>query len=505
MRRIITVCLAIIALGLATTFLYSSWSQPPPQTKLDLAQTNLTLQAVTALDNPDYADIAAPLLGGEGPAAATERYKEAIAASVTRLSPAQPDALAQAQQLSLDELRLRAGLLLASEENPSEARDHWQAVQADSLLPLAQALDAIFNGEPSQLPPNAEGLIQENLDGWFEFFALKRLYELEQRSDLLQVLETNQAEMAVEALNRLIVLAGGPLLGVVVGIVLLLAWGIGLLLGKWPALGERWSVPWDIETTVVVMSVWFIAYLLVGLFVPGIYVSLLGASPRELGFVQQAIALAVTYAAGAAIGIFLIVTTARSYLQQSSLSPATTSNTNDKRPEPLSSSVAMAEEASEPVFRAQLFGKWPLWGMGGYFAALPLVVLSGIVAQQLLPQSGGGNPILPIILESQGWVPGAIFLLVVSVMAPLFEETLFRGFLLPSLTRVMPMWGAIAISAVLFAVVHLNVSDLLPLTTLGIVLGIVYSRSRNLLAPMLLHSCWNAGSFAALTILSSGN
>ncbi|MEM9536521.1 MAG: CPBP family intramembrane glutamic endopeptidase [Cyanobacteria bacterium P01_A01_bin.3] len=529
MRRIITVCLALIALGLATTFLYGSWSQPPPQTKLDLAQTNLALEAVTVLDNPDYSSIAAPLLDSEGISVATQRYEEAIAASASRLATTPPAARSSGQQTSLDELRLRDGLLLAKEEKLVQAQDSWKAIQSETLQPVAGTLDAVFSGELSQIAPNAEQLIQEELDGWFEFFALQNLYERQQRLDVLQVLETQQEDVAVGALNRLLVLAGGPLLGALVGLILLVVWGIGMVLGKWPALGERWSVPWDIETTVVVMSVWFIAYLLVGLFVPGILVSLLGASPRDLGYVQQAIALAVTYAAGAAVGFFMVFSTARSYLQRSSapnldVSPNLNApnldaasldkvslekagvNLEDASDSPSPSSVKTGDGTDgEPIFRTQLSGKWPLWGVGGYFAALPLVVLAGIIAQQLLPQSGGGNPILPIILESQGWVPGGIFLLVVSVMAPLFEETLFRGFLLPSLTRVMPVWGAIAISAVLFAVVHLNVSDLLPLTTLGIVLGVVYSRSRNLLAPMLLHSCWNAGSFAALTLLSSGN
>ncbi|MGK7913399.1 MAG: lysostaphin resistance A-like protein [Synechococcus sp.] len=501
MRRIISVCLAIIALGLATIFLYGSWSQPPPQTKLDLAQTNLALEAVTILDNPDYSSIAAPLLDSEGISVATQRYEEAISASVSRLSAIPSDAVPPGQQTNLDELRLRAGLLLAKEEKYVQAQEYWQAVQTESLQPIANALDGVFSARRSQVPTNAEELIQAELDGWFEFFALQSLYEQQQRSDALQALEEAQADIAAQALNRLLVLAGGPLLGVVVGLVLLLAWGIGIVLSKWPALGERWSVPWDVETTVVVMSIWFIAYLLVGLFVPSIFVSLLGASPRDLGYVQQAIALAVTYAVGAAIGLFMVFSTARSYLQRSELSSS--EGTDDFQP---SKSAAIPDEGeTEPIFRIRIAGQWPLWGLGGYFAALPMVVLSGIIAQQLLPQSGGGNPILPIILESQGWVPGAIFLLVVSVMAPLFEETLFRGFLLPSLTRVMPVWGAIAISAVLFAIVHLNVSDLLPLTTLGIVLGVVYSRSRNLLAPMLLHSCWNAGSFAALTILSGGS
>jgi uncharacterized protein len=56
-----------------------------------------------------------------------------------------------------------------------------------------------------------------------------------------------------------------------------------------------------------------------------------------------------------------------------------------------------------------------------------------------------------------------------------------------------------------FGVAHLSLSEILPLTTLGILLGIVYVRTRNLLAPMLLHSLWNSSTLVSLYILGSGN
>jgi len=90
------------------------------------------------------------------------------------------------------------------------------------------------------------------------------------------------------------------------------------------------------------------------------------------------------------------------------------------------------------------------------------------------------------------------------VAAPIFEEILFRGFLLPSLTRYMPVWGAIALSAVIFAVAHLSFSEVLPLAVLGAVLGFVYTRSRNLLSSMLVHSLWNSATMVGLLILGSG-
>ncbi|MDA0673643.1 MAG: CPBP family intramembrane metalloprotease, partial [Cyanobacteria bacterium] len=90
-----------------------------------------------------------------------------------------------------------------------------------------------------------------------------------------------------------------------------------------------------------------------------------------------------------------------------------------------------------------------------------------------------------------------------AIAAPLFEEVLFRGFLLPSLTRYMPVGGAIVLSSFIFAAAHLSLSEVLPLMVLGMVLGVVYTRSRNLLAPMLLHSAWNSVTMIGLFLLGS--
>jgi membrane protease YdiL (CAAX protease family) len=63
------------------------------------------------------------------------------------------------------------------------------------------------------------------------------------------------------------------------------------------------------------------------------------------------------------------------------------------------------------------------------------------------------------------------------------------------------VWGAIALSGFMFAVAHLNIADIIPLSVLGMVMGFVYWRSGNLLSSMLLHCLWNSGSFFALIAL----
>jgi uncharacterized protein len=84
-----------------------------------------------------------------------------------------------------------------------------------------------------------------------------------------------------------------------------------------------------------------------------------------------------------------------------------------------------------------------------------------------------------------------LYALVVTVCAPIWEEVLFRGFLLPSLTRYMSVPCAIFISAVAFSFAHFNVHRVLPLIFLGILMGSVYAKSKNLLASMVFHSLWN--------------
>ena len=126
-----------------------------------------------------------------------------------------------------------------------------------------------------------------------------------------------------------------------------------------------------------------------------------------------------------------------------------------------------------------------------------------VLNQQIWQGQGGSNPLLQTVLEAQDPLALAIFFTTALVAAPLFEEFLFRGFLLPSLTRYMPVWGAIAVSSLIFAIAHLSLSEVLPLAVLGGVLGIVYTRSRNLLAPMLLHSAWNSVTMLGLFLLGS--
>jgi membrane protease YdiL (CAAX protease family) len=138
-------------------------------------------------------------------------------------------------------------------------------------------------------------------------------------------------------------------------------------------------------------------------------------------------------------------------------------------------------------------------GGGGFLLAMPPVMLQlymGVtIWHWLQPQQP--PPVHPMLqaLESSaaGRWGAAQLVLGATVLAPVTEELLFRGVLLQALWRQWRLaWGAILASAGMFSLVHGQPQDLLPLVTLGTILGYVRVRSGSLWAPILLHVLFNA-------------
>ena len=81
------------------------------------------------------------------------------------------------------------------------------------------------------------------------------------------------------------------------------------------------------------------------------------------------------------------------------------------------------------------------------------------------------------------------------LLAPVFEETLFRGILYPALKQAgyprFAFWG----TAVLFGLSHMNLLTFASLTFFGLVLAALYERTDNLLAPIAAHTAFNATNY----------
>ena len=80
-----------------------------------------------------------------------------------------------------------------------------------------------------------------------------------------------------------------------------------------------------------------------------------------------------------------------------------------------------------------------------------------------------------------------ISLLSVSIFAPFFEEWLCRGIVLRGLLQKMKPGWAIAVSALFFAVLHMNPWQAIPAFILGLLFGYVYYKTGSLKLTMLMH------------------
>ncbi len=95
-----------------------------------------------------------------------------------------------------------------------------------------------------------------------------------------------------------------------------------------------------------------------------------------------------------------------------------------------------------------------------------------------------------------------MFVLVAVVMAPVFEEILFRGFLFRGLANSFGwVWGAL-ISAAVFGGAHLQLDVFLPLAALGFILAWAYQRTGSLWTNITMHALFNAIAVLAWALTS---
>ncbi|MDG1480905.1 MAG: type II CAAX endopeptidase family protein [Myxococcota bacterium] len=90
------------------------------------------------------------------------------------------------------------------------------------------------------------------------------------------------------------------------------------------------------------------------------------------------------------------------------------------------------------------------------------------------------------------------------MVAPLVEELLFRGFLLPPLVARLGSRGGVALTAFLFGMMHISDPQAVPpLIVLGSVLGWLRLRSGSLWPALVLHVGNNAMAFVLLLLSQS--
>jgi uncharacterized protein len=461
-----------------------SFSEPQVQEDLNSSQVDLTLQAswlgqaTDTLGDP-AANLALQLVGKENlkgaPQAAEETYEKAYQ-KFAKPSPVreglplgEATKIVEARDLAKAKLQIRLGLLKAETEDVQEAMKLWQeAGNVPKIAPSAKVLRGLYSS-PARIYPESEQILTTELKGWYRDRALLQLYTIQSRTQALENLK-EQVQTQAESQLKLLALVGSfPLVMALIGIGVL---GREAFLWQRKRLLPRtWNAPWDLETTCLILAGWITLYNFLGFSVSQSVQSLTQSLPKDTAV---ALAAFTSYGVGALVGILLI-------------------NFLIWRP---------FKGRLQELFRFDIRAL-PL-GFVAYCAAVPLVIAVAALNEKIIPQGGGGNPVLTIITSSENIEAKILLFITVAVLAPLFEETLFRGMLYPALASRMSPWFAIPLTSFIFAACHFSAAELLPLTLLGIVMTYTYQRTKNLVPSMVLHSLWNGGSFLALLVLGGG-
>ena len=161
---------------------------------------------------------------------------------------------------------------------------------------------------------------------------------------------------------------------------------------------------------------------------------------------------------------------------------------------------------------AQLFGlaqvslvRVVVLGIALVLAAFPLVVVSGGLVQLVLRETAQEQELVALFREVTRNADGpAMFKIALAgtIIAPLTEEFLFRGYFYGVFKRFFGPPFAVPFTAILFAAVHLNLTSLPALFVLAICLTLAYEHTGSLLVPIMMHAFFNSTQLALLYFAS---
>ena len=139
----------------------------------------------------------------------------------------------------------------------------------------------------------------------------------------------------------------------------------------------------------------------------------------------------------------------------------------------------------------QLLGKSVLW----LLAAYPLILLTMQTTQLVLGGEAAPQKIVEFFSEAlqEGRSAEVIAtVLTAGLIAPVVEEFIFRGYFYGTFRRYLGPWGAMVVTSLLFAVIHLNLLALPSLFVLAICFTLAYEATGSLWVPIVMHAIFNA-------------
>ena len=93
----------------------------------------------------------------------------------------------------------------------------------------------------------------------------------------------------------------------------------------------------------------------------------------------------------------------------------------------------------------------------------------------------------------------SLALVALVILPPIFEETIFRGFIFPALAKKTGLiWGAV-LSSMIFGIAHGQTNLFVYTSILGLLLCFMYTKTRSIIPGILVHMLNNYLAFVAIS------
>lgn len=143
-------------------------------------------------------------------------------------------------------------------------------------------------------------------------------------------------------------------------------------------------------------------------------------------------------------------------------------------------------------------------GVVAYLIAMPIIFLSGYLYQVVLIRLGyepAQQPIMNFLAGDISLFARIYGIVLAVIVAPVAEEILFRGLLLPVISRRLGVFPGIVLVGFVFAALHLFIPAIVPLFFVSLACSFAYIYTGSLSTPIAFHSLFNTVNLAFFVAL----
>lgn len=129
-----------------------------------------------------------------------------------------------------------------------------------------------------------------------------------------------------------------------------------------------------------------------------------------------------------------------------------------------------------------------LWSILGVFMALAAQSFAAMFEFYVLDIDPGSEN-TEMLIEVAKATP--IFIVVTSILGPIFEEIIFRKIIFGSLYKRYNFWIGAIVSSLVFAAVHFDFAHIIIYTAMGFTFAFLYVKTKRILVPIIAHVMMN--------------